>query len=86
MNKKTLIIFAGIILIVTVGVYYFSYQAGYLAGFESAKELTQAKAEGEEEEIDMGNIVSSPLEKMPSINPLEKVINPFKGLYKNPFK
>ena len=81
MNQKTLIIFAGIILITAVGVYYFSYQAGYQAGFKKAKELSQTG-----EEIDIGNVVGSPLEKMPSINPLEKVINPFRGLYKNPFK
>jgi len=81
MNKKTLIIFAGIILATAIGVYYFSYQTGYESGFEKAKELSQAG-----EEIDIGNVVGNPLEKMPSINPFEKIINPFRGLYKNPFK
>jgi flagellar basal body-associated protein FliL len=47
----------------------------YYFGFGGKKEITEKKGE-----------LVSPLEKMPSVNPFDKVINPFRDLYKNPFK
>ncbi|MBI4009771.1 MAG: hypothetical protein HY361_01055 [Candidatus Aenigmarchaeota archaeon] len=32
-----------------------------------------------------GNFISNPLEKVPELNPLDKV-NPFKDIFKNPFE
>lgn len=75
MNKKTCIIFVVILLVVALGVYYCSYQIGYKKGFAAG--------------IQKGSVfsgVGNPLENMPSINPLEGVVNPFKEGYKNPFK
>lgn len=81
MEKRTLIIFIGGILLVAVSVYYLSYQKGFKAGFEQGKEAGRAAAQ-----VKPGAVVTNPLEKMPSTNPFEGVINPFKELYKNPFK
>lgn len=81
MDKKTLLIFLGGVLVVAAGVYYFSYQKGFSVGFQAGKEAGRAAAQ-----VKPGEVVSNPLEKMPSTNPFEEVINPFKELYKNPFK
>lgn len=69
------------VLVVGVGVYYFSYQKGYKVGYEAGKEIGKAAAKTE-----AGAVVENPLEQMPSANPFEEVVNPFKELYKNPFK
>ncbi len=63
------------------GVYYFSYGFGYKTGYEAGKEIGKAAAKTE-----AGAAVENPLEQMPSTNPFEKAVNPFKELYKNPFK
>ena len=69
MNKKALTIFGVIaVVIVILGWGYFSYQAGFRAGFNKAKELSEAG-----KEIEIGNIVASPMEKMPSMNPFDKL-------------
>lgn len=34
----------------------------------------------------VGKAITNPLENMPSVNPIEKVVNPFEEPYKNPFK
>ena len=81
MDKKVLIIFIIVVLVVAVGVYYFSYQKGYQAGYGEGVEIGKASVK-----VEAGAVVTSPLEKMPETNPFEKVINPFKELYKNPFK
>ena len=77
MKKSYLIIFIIAVLVVVGGVYYFGYQKGYKAGVETGRAAAQVKA---------GEVVTNPLEKMPETNPFEGVINPFKELYKNPFK
>ena len=81
MDKKILIIFTVVVLVVAVGVYYFSYKKGYSAGYKEGKEVGRAAAQ-----VKAGEVVTNPMEKMPETNPFEKVINPFKELYKNPFK
>lgn len=81
MDKKVLIIFIAAIIVVGVGVYYFSYQKGYETGYDAGKEVGQAAAKTE-----AGAAVENPLEKMPSTNPFEEAVNPFKDLYTNPFK
>ena len=73
MNKKFLIIFIVVVLGVAAGCYYFGYQKGKEAGIIAAKSSA-------------GAAVTNPLEKMPETNPFEKAVNPFKDLYKNPFK
>jgi len=85
MEKKVLIIFIVVVLVVAGGVYYFSYQkgykAGYKAGYGEGMEIGKASVK-----VEAGAVVTNPLEKMPETNPFEKVVNPFKELYKNPFK
>ena len=81
MDRKNLIIFIIAIAAVAVGVYYFSYQKGYKTGFEAGKEAGIAAGK-----TTAGQAVTNPLEAMPSVNPFEKAVNPFKELYKNPFK
>lgn len=71
--------------IVLAGVYVLGYQLGlqkgYKTGYDKGKEVGQAAAKTE-----LGEAVSNPLEEMISTNPFERVVNPFKELYKNPFK
>lgn len=81
MNKKILIIFVAAIIIVAGGVYYFSYQMAYQKGYDAGKEAGIAA-----QKTTAGAAVTNPLEQMPSTNPFEKTVNPFKDLYKNPFK
>ena len=81
MDKKILIIFIVVVLVVAGGVYYFSYQKGYKVGYREGIEIGKASVK-----VEAGAVVTNPLEKMPETNPFEKVINPFKELYKNPFK
>ena len=84
MSKKFIIIHI-IILVVLVsiigGVYYLSYKKGYATGYAVGDRQGRAAAQ-----VNTENIVGNPLENMPSANPFEKVVNPFKELYKNPFK
>lgn len=77
MSKKILVVFIIVVIIVAAGVYYFGYQKGYDAGKEVGRAASQVKP---------GEVVTNPMEKMPETNPFEKVVNPFKELYKNPFK
>ena len=77
MDKKTLIIFIVVVLVVAGGCYYFGFQKGFTLGKEAGRIAAQASPEA---------AVTNPMEKMPETNPFEKVINPFKELYKNPFK
>lgn len=81
MNKKNLIIFIIMVLVVAGGVYYFSFQKGYKVGYQEGVEIGKASVKAE-----AGAVVANPLEKMPETNPFEGVTNPFKELYKNPFK
>ncbi len=78
MNKKNLIIFAAVLVVVAVGVYYFSFRMGYKAAQKAQEDLTKKVTTGTE---------INPLENLPSANPFENIkTNPFEGLYKNPFK
>jgi len=69
----SIIIVIAVLLVVAGAVYYFSYQMGYQNGVADCK-------------ANAGNVVSNPLEKMPDTNPFDKIVNPFKDAYKNPFK
>jgi len=80
-NAKILAIFIVVVLVVVGGVYYFSYQAGYGKGYDAGKEAGIAA-----QKTTAGAAVTNPLEQMPTTNPFEKAINPFKDLYTNPFK
>ena len=77
MKPKVVIIFIVLILLAAGGAYYFGYQLGYGKGVEAGKAVT---------EVGAGGAVQAPLEQMPSTNPFEQAVNPFKDLYKNPFK
>jgi len=81
MKVKIFIIVILVIVIMGAAVSYFSYKAGYKKGYDLGKEagITASKVQPSE-------AVTNPLEEMPSINPFEKVLNPFKEGYKNPFK
>lgn len=81
MEKKVFIIFIGVVLMVAIGVYFLAYKKGYELGYKEGIEVGRAAAQ-----VGAGEVVTNPLEKMPSTNPFERVINPFKELYKNPFK
>ena len=81
MKTKTYIIFLIIVIIVSLAVYYFSWQQGYKAGFEKGKEVGKAAAK-----VEAGETVQNPFEEIPSTNPFEDAINPFRDSYKNPFK
>jgi len=74
---KTIIIFSIVLLLAVAGAYYFGFQKGYSKGME----VGQAAAR-----VGAGGTVQAPLGEMPSINPFEQAINPFKDLYNNPFK
>lgn len=84
-DKKTLIIFIVALVVAGLGCYYFGFQkgfgVGYQGGYSEGKEIGAAAAKTSPEAA-----VTNPLEKMPEVNPFEKVLNPFKELYRNPFK
>ena len=81
MDKKNLIIFIVAILVVAAGTYYFSYQKGFKVGYDAGKEVGRAAVK-----TGAGAAVENPLGEMPSTNPFENAVNPFKDLYTNPFK
>ncbi|MFQ5721640.1 MAG: hypothetical protein ACE5GI_04040 [Candidatus Aminicenantales bacterium] len=81
MAKNTLITFIIVLSVVAVGVFYFGYQKGYGVGYKKGEEVGWATAQ-----VGAGEAVTNPLEKMPSTNPFAETVNPFKELYKNPFK
>lgn len=81
MSTKNLVILLIVVIVVALGVYYFSYQKGYKVGFERGKEVGRAAAK-----VEAGEAVVNPFEGIPSANPFEDAINPFRDLYKNPFK
>ncbi|MBI2450589.1 MAG: hypothetical protein HYV47_03595 [Candidatus Nealsonbacteria bacterium] len=74
---RNIIIFIIVLVLAAAGAYYFGYQQGFSKG----KEMGKAAAE-----VGAGAAVENPLEEMPSTNPFEEAVNPFKDLYKNPFK
>ena len=77
MDKKLLIIFIVVVLVVAAGCYFVGYKKGFASGVETGRIAAETSA---------GAAVTNPLEKMPETNPFEKAVNPFKDLYKNPFK
>ena len=80
MDKKILIVAVAAVIVAGAAA-YFSYNSGYKTGYTSGLETGRAAAKTQADEV-----VANPLEKLPSTNPFEKAINPFKDLYKNPFK
>lgn len=77
MNIKIVAVFVAILALAGAGAYYFGYQRGYEAGKEFGIAASKTEA---------GAAVTNPLEKLPETNPFENAVNPFKDLYKNPFK
>ena len=77
MKPKIIVVFIIVFAVAGVGAYYFGYQQGYGKGMEAGKAAAQVGA---------GGAVQTPLGEMPSTNPFEKAVNPFKDLYQNPFK
>lgn len=77
MNAKVVVIVIALILLAAGGAYYFGYQQGYGKGMEAGANAAKVGAAG---------AVEAPLGEMPTTNPFEKAINPFKDLYTNPFK
>ena len=77
MNKNFLIILIVAVLVVAGAAYYFGFQRGYKIGVETGRTAAGTSARA---------AVTNPLEKMPETNPFGEVVNPFKELYKNPFK
>lgn len=77
MDKKVLIVLILVLLLAAGGAYFFGYQKGYAKGMKVGRAAVQAGA---------GGAVSNPLGEMPSTNPFEEAVNPFKDLYQNPFK
>lgn len=75
--NKNIIIFIIILLLAGASAFYFGYQQGYGKGVEVGRAAAKTGA---------GGAVEAPLENMPSTNPFEKAVNPFKDLYTNPFK
>jgi hypothetical protein len=71
-KPKVVIMFIVVILLAAGGAYYFGYQQGY--------------GKGAEAEVGAEGAVEAPLGEMPSTNPFDQAVNPFKDLYKNPFK
>lgn len=80
-----MLIFVVVLVAVGIGVYFLAYQQGYKTGYKTGYDLgvDTGKAAAK---TTPGQAVSNPLEEMPSTNPFEKAVNPFKDLYKNPFK
>lgn len=77
MNAKVVVIVIVLVLLASGGAYYFGYQRGYDKGTEAGAAAAKVGA---------GAAVETPLGEMPTTNPFEKVVNPFKDLYTNPFK
>lgn len=87
MPKKLiyLIIIAIIAVLILVGVvFYFSKKAKPNQG-QTEQEAINSALQFVVPQINAENIISNPLEGAPSINPLDKVANPFEDGYKNPF-
>lgn len=77
MNKKGLIIFIILVLVVGAGAYYLGFRQGKAATEKAYKEIIEKSA------IPGVN----PVENLPTTNPFKEVkVNPFEGIYKNPFK
>ena len=79
-NKKQLILIVVFVIIaVAVGIagYYYGHQTGYDEGIEIGRAAGQVEA---------GDVVSNPMENMPSTNPFDEVVNPFDEAYENPFE
>ncbi len=79
-NKKQLVlvaVFVVIIVAIGIGGYYYGHRLGYEEGEEIGRATSQ---------VEVGDVVSNPMENMPSTNPFEKVVNPFEEAYQNPFE
>ena len=79
-NKKQLLLIAVFVIVIVAaagGACYYGHKIGYEEGVEIGRAAAQVEA---------GDIVSSPMENMPSTNPFEEVVNPFDEAYQNPFE
>ena len=78
-NKQLLLIVVIVVVIVgaAVGTYYYGHSIGYGKGVEIGRAASQ---------IEAGDVVSNPMENMPSANPYDEMVNPFDEAYKNPFE
>jgi len=84
MSKSVLIVYVisiGLLFVLMLLVSNFSYQKGYNMGYGEGKDFSWATYK-----IRARDIVTNPLENMPSINPFEGKFNPFTEVYKNPFE
>ncbi len=86
MRKKTALILTIIILVfvVSAGVYYVILRKG--AGKGDQEFIKGVGFDIGSDIGDIGEVTAKALRNMPSTNPLEKVVNPFRDPYKNPFK
>lgn len=76
MKLKIVIIIFIVILLLTAAVYFIFFKGG--AGGKYGIIGIDLKG--------IGEMTENALENMPLTNPLEKVTNPFRDAYKNPFK
>ncbi len=79
-NRKQLlliVIFVIVVLAVAGGGYYYGHKLGYEEGVEIGRVAAQVEA---------GDVVSNPMENMPSTNPFDEIVNPFDEAYQNPFE
>ena len=68
-----------ILFVLALGVYWVFYHKDKSASYQGVLDILEAVKES--------NVVTNPLENMPSANPLDGVVNPFEDTeYKNPFK
>lgn len=93
LDKKVLIIFIIVLLVVAGLVYWGSYNLGYKKGFNLGYDLGKKTGFDEGKEVgrtaaktEAATAVTNPIEQIPSANPFEEGVNPFKELYQNPFK
>ena len=87
MSKKATIIFIIVAILVAVTGVYFIYGEKWLK--KGAKKGLQGFGVDFNIGIDVSGVgkgTENALKNMPSTNPLEGVVNPFRDAYKNPFK
>ena len=87
MSKKIIIIFIIVAILVAVAGVYFIYGEKWLK--EGMKKGLQGFGIDFNIGIDVSGVgkgTENALKNMPSTNPLEGVVNPFRDAYKNPFE
>ncbi|MFH1643204.1 MAG: hypothetical protein ABH967_01010 [Patescibacteria group bacterium] len=75
--KKSIIVV--VLFAIVMSAYWFFYHKDKPASYQGVLDILEVAKES--------NVITNPLEKMPSTNPLDDVVNPFEEIeYKNPFK